>query len=403
VAEIEYRELTKRFEGGTVAVDAVDLMIEDGEFVVLVGPSGSGKTTVLRITAGLEAATAGDVLIGGKVVTDDPPMDRNIAMVFQNYALYPHMTVYDNIAFGLKRHKVKKRIIEDRVRSAAQMLGIDELLKRKPAQLSGGQRQRVAMGRAIVREPDAFLMDEPLSNLDAKLRVEMRSYLGALHQRLRTTTLYVTHDQTEAMTMGDRVAVMRDGRIQQVDRPQVLYARPTNLFVAGFIGSPAMNMLPSRLTSENGSVYAQLGRNDVQLPESLLAARPALRTYVGRDVVVGIRPEDMEDAAFTSASTTFPLDVRVSLAEPMGSEIIAHFPIDAKPLVESASVAAARGGEAEDDAARLLQLAGSNGGGALLTARLNTRSRAHSGEPLRVTLDLERLHFFDAETERAVW
>ena len=403
MAEIEYRELKKVFEGGAVAVDAIDLRIDDGEFVVLVGPSGSGKTTVLRITAGLEEATSGDVLIGGKVVNHAPPMDRNIAMVFQNYALYPHMSVYDNIAFGLKRHKVKKRIIETRVRAAAQMLGIEELLKRKPAQLSGGQRQRVAMGRAIVREPDAFLMDEPLSNLDAKLRVEMRSYLGALHQRLGTTTLYVTHDQTEAMTMGDRVAVLRDGRIQQVDRPQVLYEQPSNLFVAGFIGSPAMNLVRSRLTAQKGSVYAQVGGHAAELPQTLLASRPKLAQYVGKDVVVGIRPEDVEDAAFASSSAALPLDVVVSLAEPMGSEITAHFPIEAEPLVESESLAAARGGESDDDAARLLQLAAPGDGGAILTARLNTRSRAQSGQPLRVALDLERLHFFDPQSEQAVW
>ena len=232
MAGIELQTVVKTFPNGVHAVDGVDLTIEDGEFIVLVGPSGSGKTTVLRITAGLDEATAGEVLIGGEVVNAIPPMDRNIAMVFQNYALYPHMTVYENMAFGLKRHKVKKRVIEQRVTSAAAMLGIEPLLKRKPAQLSGGQRQRVAMGRAIVREPDAFLMDEPLSNLDAKLRVEMRAYLATLHQQLRTTTLYVTHDQTEAMTMGDRVAVMRDGLVQQVDRPQVLYERPANLFTA---------------------------------------------------------------------------------------------------------------------------------------------------------------------------
>src|SRR3954447_16810185 len=250
MARIDFKELTKTFPGGTRAVDELDLEIGDGEFMVVVGPSGSGKTTVLRIAAGLEEATSGEVWIGNERVNDFPPMDRNIAMVFQSYALYPHMTVYENMAFGLKLHGLKKREIEPRVTAAAEMLGIGDLLKRKPAQLSGGQRQRVAMGRAIVREPDAFLMDEPLSNLDAKLRVEMRAYLATLHQRLRTTTLYVTHDQTEAMTMGDRVAVMRDGQIQQVDRPQALYERPVNLFVAGFIGSPAMNLVRSKLTAD---------------------------------------------------------------------------------------------------------------------------------------------------------
>jgi multiple sugar transport system ATP-binding protein len=404
VAKIEYHELRKVFEGGTVAVDDLNLEIEDGEFMVLVGPSGSGKTTVLRITAGLDDATTGDVLIGENVVNHVPPMDRNIAMVFQNYALYPHMTVYDNLGFGLKRHKVKKDVIRERVQSTAQMLGIEDLLKRKPAQLSGGQRQRVAMGRAIVREPDAFLMDEPLSNLDAKLRVEMRAYLATLHQRLRTTTLYVTHDQTEAMTMGDRVAVMRDGRVQQVDSPQVLYDRPANLFVAGFIGSPAMNLVRSRLTSENGDTYVRLGETKLRVPEGLVARHPSLREYLGRELIVGIRPEDIEDAAFVPSANGFAFDVRVSLAESMGAEVIAHFPIEAEPMLDSETVLAARGAdEQNEDAARLLQLAG--GGDTeqvVLTARLNTRSRAQSGEPLRVALDVDRLHFFDRDTEEAI-
>jgi multiple sugar transport system ATP-binding protein len=403
MAEIEYRNLRKVFDGGTIAVDDLSLTIEDGEFMVLVGPSGSGKTTVLRITAGLDEATAGDVLIGGSVVNRVPPMDRNIAMVFQNYALYPHMTVYDNLGFGLKRHGVKKHVIRERVQSTAQMLGIEDLLKRKPAQLSGGQRQRVAMGRAIVREPEAFLMDEPLSNLDAKLRVEMRAYLSTLHQRLRTTTLYVTHDQTEAMTMGDRVAVMRDGRIQQVDRPQVLYERPANLFVAGFIGSPAMNLVRSRLTREDGAVYVRLGDTKLRVPDSVLARRPRLRDHVGEELIVGIRPEDIEDAAFVPSANGFALDVRVSLAEPMGAEVIAHFPIAAESVADSETVLAARGGDDDEDAGRLLQLArGRAADEVVLTARLNTRSRAQSGAPLRVAVDVERLHFFDPATEEAV-
>src|SRR4051794_5170810 len=247
MAGIEYRGLTKRFDDGTVAVHELDLEIDDGEFVVLVGPSGSGKTTVLRMTAGLELPTRGEILIGGRDVTDVAPMDRNIAMVFQNYALYPHMSVYDNMAFGLKLHGMKKAAIAERVKPTAEMLGIDDLLGKKPGQLSGGQRQRVAMGRAIVREPDAFLMDEPLSNLDAKLRVEMRSYVALLHRRLQTTTLYVTHDQVEAMTMGTRVAVLRNGALEQCDAPRELYERPANTFVAAFIGSPAMNLVPSRI------------------------------------------------------------------------------------------------------------------------------------------------------------
>ncbi len=303
MAKIDFRELTKIFPGGTRAVDELDLEIGDGEFMVVVGPSGSGKTTVLRIAAGLDRATHGEVWIGEELVNDVPPMDRNIAMVFQSYALYPHMTVYENMAFGLKLHGLKKKEIEPRVRSTAKMLGIDELLKRKPGQLSGGQRQRVAMGRAIVREPDAFLMDEPLSNLDAKLRVEMRAYLATLHQRLQTTTLYVTHDQTEAMTMGDRVAVMRDGQLQQVDTPQRLYEHPVNLFVAGFIGSPAMNLVHSQLEERDGQLFVQFGPASLRIPDTTLAARPSLRGYAGRPVIAGLRPEDIEDASMSRPRT----------------------------------------------------------------------------------------------------
>ena len=301
MASIDFTELTKVFDDGTVAVDAVNLGIADGEFVVLVGPSGSGKTTVLRMAAGLEAPTAGEVKIGGETVNDVDPQDRNIAMVFQNYALYPHMTVYENMAFGLRLHKMRKDDIRARVGPAAEMLGLTDLLKRKPGQLSGGQRQRVAMGRAIVREPDALLMDEPLSNLDAKLRVEMRSYVAFLHQRVKTTTLYVTHDQTEAMTMGDRVAVMRAGRLEQCDVPQKLYDRPANLFVAGFIGSPAMNLVHSRLTEEDGALSAAFGDTELHLSRTLLDRRPHLRDHVGRSLILGIRPEDIEDAAFAPA------------------------------------------------------------------------------------------------------
>ena len=404
MARIDFRELTKTFPGGTKAVDSLDLEIADGEFMVLVGPSGSGKTTVLRIAAGLEEATAGEVWIGDEIVNDFPPMDRNIAMVFQSYALYPHMTVYENMAFGLKLHGLRKREIEPRVTSAATMLGIDDLLKRKPGQLSGGQRQRVAMGRAIVREPAAFLMDEPLSNLDAKLRVEMRAYLATLHQRLQTTTLYVTHDQTEAMTMGDRVAVMHRGRLQQVDVPQSLYDHPVNLFVAGFIGSPAMNLVQSSLTEQNGGIEAEFGLVRLRLPETVLASRPALRGYVGKPVVVGLRPEDIEDAAFVPSANGSTLDVDVSLAEPMGAELIAHFPLDASPVSSVAGAAVVGGDDADaDDTAAQALMAADAGTDTIVTARLSPRSRAQSGEPLRVALDAERLHFFDPETEDSIW
>ncbi len=403
MARIDFRELTKTFPGGTKAVDDLDLEITDGEFMVVVGPSGSGKTTVLRIAAGLEQATSGEVWIGDEVMNDVPPMDRNIAMVFQSYALYPHMTVYENMAFGLKLHGLKKREIEPRVNAAAQMLGIDELLKRKPSQLSGGQRQRVAMGRAIVREPDAFLMDEPLSNLDAKLRVEMRAYLATLHQRLQTTTLYVTHDQTEAMTMGDRVAVMRDGHLQQVDRPQRLYDHPVNLFVAGFIGSPAMNLVHSELTEQDGRIHAAFGTASLALPDSLLAARPSLRGYVGKPVIAGLRPEDIEDAAFAPSANGSSLDVTVGLAESMGAEVIAHFPVQARPITGASMRAVHGGADGPEDASALTLLAADASGEALITARLNPRSRAGTGEPLRVVLDAERLHFFDPETEASIW
>ena len=324
MAELEFRDLRKTFPGGTVAVEDLNLLAADGEFLVLVGPSGSGKTTVLRMAAGLERATSGDVLIGGEIVNDVAPPDRDIAMVFQTYALYPHMTVYENMAFGLKLHGIGKAEIRSRVESAAKMLELDELLKRKPSQLSGGQRQRVAMGRAIVREPAAYLMDEPLSNLDAKLRVEMRTYLAELHQRLRTTTLYVTHDQTEAMTMGDRVAVMRDGRLQQVDIPQTLYDKPANAFVAGFIGSPAMNLVRGRLTGGDGAATIELGEVVLPLPRSVLARRSGLASYAGREIVVGIRPEDIEDASLVPSANGSSLPVRVTLAEALGARYFAN-------------------------------------------------------------------------------
>jgi multiple sugar transport system ATP-binding protein len=395
MAEIEFRALRKVFDGGAVAVEGLDLRIADGEFLVIVGPSGSGKTTVLRMTAGLERATSGDVLLGGEAVNDVPPTDRNVAMVFQSYALYPHMTVFENMAFGLKLHRVKKPEIRTRVLETAKMLGLDELLTRKPSQLSGGQRQRVAMGRAIVRDPLAFLMDEPLSNLDAKLRVEMRSYLATLHQQLQTTTLYVTHDQTEAMTMGDRVAVMRDGRLQQVDRPQVLYEHPANLFVAGFIGSPAMNLLRGRLVRDGSGTTVALGELKLPLSAEMIAARPRLADYAEAEVIVGIRPEDIEDAALVPSANGSALDVRVTLAEALGAEVIAHFPIAARSAARTASLLAAR-----DVESPLLE---TDAGDAVLTARLSPRSAARSGQPLRVAVDVERMQFFDPETEGAIW
>jgi multiple sugar transport system ATP-binding protein len=387
MASIDFSELSKVFADGTVAVESFDLSIADGEFVVLVGPSGSGKTTVLRMTAGLETPTSGEVRIGGEAVNDVDPQDRNIAMVFQNYALYPHMSVYDNMGFGLRLHGLKKREIRERVEPAAEMLGLSDQLKRKPGQLSGGQRQRVAMGRAIVREPDALLMDEPLSNLDAKLRVEMRAYVSLLHQRVRTTTLYVTHDQTEAMTMGDRVAVMRDGRLEQCDLPQQLYDRPANLFVAGFIGSPAMNLVRTRLSAGDGTPCFDLGGTSLPLTPGLLKRRPGLREHMGREVIVGIRPEDFEDAALVAGANGSCVDVDVTLAEPMGPEVIAHCPLPAAA-------------EAPVEGAELLAPGATSG--QTLTARLSPLSSVRSGAKLRLAVNVDRLHFFDEETEQAI-
>src|SRR4051794_12819427 len=298
MASVGIRDVKKAF-GPTQVIHGVDISIGDGEFVVLVGPSGCGKSTLLRMIAGLENITGGEIRIGERVVNDVPPKERDIAMVFQNYALYPHMSVFENMAFGLKLQKVPKRTINERVNEAAKILGLDELLQRKPKALSGGQRQRVAMGRAIVRHPQVFLMDEPLSNLDAKLRVQMRSEIARIQHDLGVTTIYVTHDQTEAMTMGDRVAVIRKGELQQVDSPQALYEQPVNLFVAGFIGSPAMNLLEATLRRGEGW-WVELGANRLPVPDEVVAARPDLQAYEGRRIVVGIRPEDMEDASLVA-------------------------------------------------------------------------------------------------------
>src|SRR5213082_1077242 len=295
MAGVSFEHVTKTYADGTTAVNSLDLGVDDGEFMVLVGPSGCGKTTALRMVAGLEDISRGVLKIGERVVNHVPSRDRDIAMVFQSYALYPHLSVYDNIAFGLKIKKLPKDEIEKRVENAARILGLEPFLKRKPRALSGGQRQRVAMGRAIVREPAAFLMDEPLSNLDAKLRVQMRAEVSRLQRDLATTTIYVTHDQIEAMTMGDRVAVMRKGELQQVAEPQTLYDKPVNLFVGGFIGSPAMNMLESALEQRNGGLYAKVGSQSIGLAGETLAQRPGLREYSGREVVLGVRPEDLED------------------------------------------------------------------------------------------------------------
>jgi multiple sugar transport system ATP-binding protein len=304
MAEIALEHLTKIYPDGTKAVTSLDLEIDDGELVVFVGPSGCGKTTALRMIAGLEEITDGNVRIGDEVVNDLPPKDRDIAMIFQNYALYPHMSAFDNMAFGLKLRKIPREQRRTRVGRAAQMLGLPEVLGKKPRTLSGGQRQRVAMGRAIVREPQAFLMDEPLSNLDAKLRVEMRAEIARLQRDLRVTTIFVTHDQVEAMTLGDRVVVLRDGLLQQFDKPQQLYDHPANLFVAEFIGSPSMNLVEAGLERQNGSMVASFGEHRLTLDGQAFEKRPDLRSYDGRRVILGIRPEDLEDAAFAPGAAS---------------------------------------------------------------------------------------------------
>jgi multiple sugar transport system ATP-binding protein len=374
MAEILLDNVSKIFAGGVTAVDGVSLKIESGEFLVLVGPSGCGKSTLLRMIAGLEETTDGTVTIGGTDVTELPPRNRDVAMVFQSYALYPHMSVRANLGYGLKVRKTPKAEIEKRVNTVADLLGLKPLLDRRPAALSGGQRQRVAMGRAIVREPKAFLMDEPLSNLDAKLRVSMRAQLGALHARLATTTIYVTHDQIEAMTLGQRVAVMRDGKIQQVDTPQTLYSQPANLYVAAFIGSPAMNLVEADVV--DGVLH--FGGHEIPLPADAVPSQAR--------VVVGMRPETFEDGAFADSSLP-QLDVQVEVVEELGADTNVIFSVDA-PSVEVGEVREAAG----DDEA-IATVAGS-----LFTARVDPGTAARPGAPLRLAVDPSRFHYFDVAT-----
>ena len=387
MATVVLDDVNKVYENGFHAIHDLNLSIADGEFLVLVGPSGCGKSTALRMIAGLETISGGEMLIGDRVVNDVEPKDRDIAMVFQNYALYPHMTVYDNIGFALKLARVPKAEIDERVRKASSVLELDEYLDRKPGQLSGGQRQRVAMGRAIVRQPSAFLMDEPLSNLDAKLRVQMRAEIAALQRELGVTTFYVTHDQVEAMTMGDRVAVIKDGYLQQVATPQELYDRPDNVFVGAFIGSPSMNLYSGTLNLEGDGGTITLGTNVIRLAPDVLQKRPSLRAYNGKEVIAGIRPEDFDDADLMADSPVDrTLTSQVQLVEALGSEIMVHFDIDAR-TVDSGDPDAVE--EAE--------------GAANAVGRFSPRSRARIGEEIHVAVDTENMHFFDNTTRKAIY
>jgi multiple sugar transport system ATP-binding protein len=391
VAEITFDHVTKQFPDGTTAVSDLNLAIRDGEFLVLVGPSGCGKTTALRMIAGLEVLTDGTISIGGEVMNDVHVKQRDIAMVFQNYALYPHMSVYDNMAFGLKMRKVPKAEIEQRVAEAAKILGLGEYLHRKPKALSGGQRQRVAMGRAIVRHPRAFLMDEPLSNLDAKLRIQMRAEISRIQRELSVTTVYVTHDQTEAMTMGDRVAVMRLGELQQVDTPQALYDTPANLFVAGFIGSPAMNLVEAGISRNGAGLDATFGEHTVHLAPELLARVPAIERYDGKSVILGVRPEDLEDASLIPDPPSAQLlTARVQLCETLGSDVVVHFPVHA-PQVHTKT-------ETERELDEELDTLAREDEESTFVARISPRTRARVGEPLDLLVDTARAHAFDPES-----
>ncbi len=399
MASITFDGIGKVYPGGTRAISDVNIHVEDGEFVVLVGPSGCGKSTLLRMVAGLEEVTNGELKIGDRVVNDVSPKDRDIAMVFQNYALYPHMSVFDNMAFGLKLRKMPKDEITRRVEGAAKTLEITEYLQRKPKALSGGQRQRVAMGRAIVREPSAFLMDEPLSNLDAKLRVQMRSELGVLHARLATTTLYVTHDQVEAMTMGDRVAVLRkisgtESNLQQIDSPRNLYDQPTNLFVAGFIGSPAMNFVYGTVAADGDRVYAAFAGTRILIDPARLEAKKGLVDYKGKEIVLGFRPESFEIQQAASGDTSDrTLQVEVGLVEQLGSEAFLHFTQPSPPVVTPELR------ELMEDEGTDVETLGNE---SKFTARINPNYAPRSGQQATLVIDTSKMHFFDKDTGEVI-
>jgi multiple sugar transport system ATP-binding protein len=395
MAELEFQGVTKQFDDGTVAVNNLDLKIGDGEFVVFVGPSGCGKTTSLRMAAGLEEVTSGDLVIDGQVVNHLTPKERDIAMVFQSYALYPHMTVAENMGFALKLAHVEKPSILERVKDAASTLGLGDLLQRKPRELSGGQRQRVAMGRAIVREPKAFLMDEPLSNLDAKLRGQMRAEISRLQEELGTTTLYVTHDQVEAMTMGDRVAVMRLGELQQYDTPDGLYTTPANLFVAGFIGSPPMNLVIAKVDRRGDDYVATIGSNELTLSPGALQAYPRLPEYVGREVALGMRPESFfRDEPGASGAQKFR--AKVNLVERLGAEALVHLTTDANPVIteEIASVF--------EDADAYADLTKQHQGEMNIVTRSDPRTLPARGDVIEVPVATSELHFFDIDNGQAL-
>jgi multiple sugar transport system ATP-binding protein len=400
MASVSFEHAGKVYEDGTRALDDFNLEVADGEFMVLVGPSGCGKTTALRMVAGLEAITEGTIRIGDKVVNALEPRKRDLAMVFQNYALYPHMTVYRNIGFGLKLRKTPPDEIRRRVEAIARVLGIGELLDKKPRQLSGGQRQRVAMGRAIIRDPQAFLMDEPLSNLDAKLRVQMRAEIARIQREVNATTIYVTHDQVEAMTMGDRVAVLRKGVLQQVATPQDLYGSPKNLFVASFIGSPAMNLVQARLERQDGRLVCGLGDQALEVPEQVVTERPELATHLGKTIGLGIRPEHLHDAGLAAGSEARRrLRGRVVTTELLGSELLAHVELPVAPVVTEEvlevveDVDQALGEDLRSEAREHRSV---------FVGRFDARSTVKAGDEVEMSVDTDRLHFFDLETEQAV-
>jgi multiple sugar transport system ATP-binding protein len=400
MADVIFDKVEKVYDNDVHAVHDLSLEIRDGEFVVLVGPSGCGKTTALRMVAGLEDITDGKVSIGGRVVNDLTPKERDIAMVFQNYALYPHLSVSDNIGFGLRLRKTPKNVVDERIAWAAKLLGLTPYLHRRPKELSGGQRQRVAMGRAIVRQPQVFLMDEPLSNLDAKLRVQMRAEIARIQHEVGVTTIYVTHDQVEAMTMGDRVAVMRRGELQQMAEPQKLYNAPNNLFVASFIGSPAMNIVEADVVRKGDGIAVRIEEQELPVPEDVTRRRPALAGYVGRKLALGIRPEHLEDGILLRNGGP-RLKGRVLITEALGSEILAHVEIKARPVVTEDVVEGAVVDEAEHElAADLLESA--NGNLSTFVGRFDPSSQVRPDDEIELVVDTEKLQFFDLETGYAI-